>query len=275
MSLLSSQSVCNWSKEFSVETWERIEFAQSKKGFKIFETTITQDMLYNLAKLNLKGIKLFEAKNEKTNGNDLELFLRYAEKKYVRFCIQAKISYSNEEYRAIHHPLKNNTFQIQNLINYGSRKNSIPLYFFYSYTKAYQSIAYDQRGNKYGEFGISVTRADQIWLSFCNLPGYKFKSIPKVINIIDKHGITLHEFLCKRKIPIWAFLAFDNSDPDYRRRFLYRYFYDENELPEIDYWRQIDLADFSNFKSGRERSSELNRNQYEFNPCFRLIVDPE
>ena len=37
---------CNWFQFFAQETWDRIGFARTRKGLKIFETTITQNLIF-------------------------------------------------------------------------------------------------------------------------------------------------------------------------------------------------------------------------------------
>ena len=53
-------------KMISANIWGKIEFARKRKGLKIFETTITQEILHfimHAASLSHFDIKLFEAKS--------------------------------------------------------------------------------------------------------------------------------------------------------------------------------------------------------------------
>ncbi|WP_303316592.1 hypothetical protein Q4Q34_07235 [Flavivirga abyssicola] len=80
----------------SINVWNRIAFARSRKGFKIYETTITQDILHHLAlasDISNHGMKLFEAKSEKANGNDIECYIK-VNGGFLFFPIQAKLMYS-------------------------------------------------------------------------------------------------------------------------------------------------------------------------------------
>jgi hypothetical protein len=83
----------NFLNFFSVSIWDRIKFTRKHNGLKIYETTITQNFLYQI-KLSIPSnescFHMFESKNEKTNGNDLEIFIETS-KGYIFFPTQAKI----------------------------------------------------------------------------------------------------------------------------------------------------------------------------------------
>lgn len=58
--------------------WNRIRFAWERPSMKIYETTITQNLIFDLVLQDELGhfpVKIFESLDEKTNGNDLELFV--------------------------------------------------------------------------------------------------------------------------------------------------------------------------------------------------------
>src|SRR4051812_9472921 len=79
-----SHTLCDWFKMFSIETWQRIDFSRRRDGLKIFETTITQNLVFQLEFTRQMlsslgyGNRVFikESKNEKINGNDLEILLQ-------------------------------------------------------------------------------------------------------------------------------------------------------------------------------------------------------
>jgi hypothetical protein len=62
-------------KNISSSIWDRIPFSYSM-GFRYSEVTITENLLFDIYKFNINNpslaINIFEAKNEKANGNDLE-----------------------------------------------------------------------------------------------------------------------------------------------------------------------------------------------------------
>ena len=118
MNTITVHTLCDEMKNLSIETWERIGFARSRPGLKIYETTITQNLLFELKKFSerhkITQIDMFEATNEKTNGNDLEIFLRVGSK-YLCLPTQAKIIYGNGKYPRMEHGN-----QINDLMSYSS-----------------------------------------------------------------------------------------------------------------------------------------------------------
>lgn len=77
---ITSHNLCDLFKLLSIETRKRIEYAYLKPGIKVFETTITQNLIFSINAYNDQyglNIEIFEARDEATNGNDLELVIRY------------------------------------------------------------------------------------------------------------------------------------------------------------------------------------------------------
>jgi hypothetical protein len=121
-------------KRISWSVWDRIGFARTRRGLKIFETTITQNLLFNImyAHQYLKlPIYLFEAHSEATNGNDIEFFIQCGNN-YVLFPVQAKIIYPNNKYKMIDH-LVGGKQQIDLLTDYAKQKQGYPIYWLYNY----------------------------------------------------------------------------------------------------------------------------------------------
>jgi hypothetical protein len=72
--LLEKQDLYSFLQLYSVQTWNKIGFVRRKKGLKISETTITQNLIFDfwqLAAASKLPVELYESKNEKANGNDL------------------------------------------------------------------------------------------------------------------------------------------------------------------------------------------------------------
>lgn len=123
-------------KRISSSVWDRIHFSYNM-GFKYSEVTITENLLFDMCKFNIDNpliaINIFEAKNEKTNGNDLELCLEIEPDKYMIFVIQAKkLYYKEQKYRSLSHKV-NDKYQIDLLENYAKQIKAIPLYMLYNY----------------------------------------------------------------------------------------------------------------------------------------------
>ena len=125
-------TLCNLLQLLAVDTWERIAFARTRNGFKIYETTITQNLLYEL-RIYLEHyphipIKMFEAINEPVNGNDIELAIQ-TKQGFILVPLQAKLIYEDAKYTAMEHGN-----QINDLIAYAKSIGGIPLYLLYNYS---------------------------------------------------------------------------------------------------------------------------------------------
>lgn len=126
-----SPTLCNFLQLLAHDVWKRIEFARTRKGLKIFETTITQNILYELrvyCELYPSiPIQMFESFDESRNGNDIE-FLFQTSEGFINFPVQSKIIYKNDEYVSMDH--RN---QLNDLIAYANSIGGIPLYLLYNY----------------------------------------------------------------------------------------------------------------------------------------------
>ncbi len=118
-------------RKLSHETWERIGFSRNRAGLKIFETTITQNLIYNIHLHKPSNFIIYEAIDESTNGNDIELFME-TKGGFLFLAIQSKILYKKENYPKFDHG-----DQINNLIQYAHSKGGLPFYLLYNYSKAF------------------------------------------------------------------------------------------------------------------------------------------
>ena len=171
-------------RSISIETWNRMEFAHKMK-FKFSETTITENLLYKINQFNITScsnfIEIYEAKNEKRNGNDLEMYLEIYPDVYIFLAIQAKKLYIKEEkYKTINHKV-GSTPQIELLLKYAKSKKGIPLYLLYNYNNKFS--------HKYKEiYGCSIVKAKYIKkVFFPNI--FKRWKIPKFNDLHVKHAI--------------------------------------------------------------------------------------
>lgn len=118
-----NKSLCSLLQLIAVDTWNRVEFGRTRKALKIFETTITQNILYELfvycSRYPKCPVRMFEAVNESINGNDIELCVKI-QNGYVLIPLQAKIVDKHGLYSKIDH--KN---QIEDLIHYAKKVNGI------------------------------------------------------------------------------------------------------------------------------------------------------
>jgi hypothetical protein len=128
----TTPNLCDLFKLLSIETWKRIEYAYLKRHVKVFETTVTQNLIFSINayrdQYNL-NIDVFEARSEKTNGNDFELIIRFPADGIEYYApIQAKKVYRDGRYLSMDHGV-----QIESLINYANANKAKPLYLLYNF----------------------------------------------------------------------------------------------------------------------------------------------
>jgi len=223
-------NLCTKMTELSYDTWDRIKFTRANASqIKLFETTITQNLLFELAKFSehctFKQVKAFEAINERVNGNDIEFFIQQPNGKYLFFPMQAKILYPSNKYEQI--PYKNQNID---LINYATSKNGYPLYLLYNYNPRYIS---------YQNYGCSIVDAYYM--------GYRFSSINPTFD-------DLHVYSSKYIYPVastWQSLICDSifsrnkSYTNKRIKKVYnneKYSLSQDEVMAEGEWKEISLA---------------------------------
>ena len=99
----ATTKLSDWLSLFSIRTWERLS-QSSRWG----EVTATETLVSDLEGLIMTEFprlpfRLYHAKNEPKNGNDLEIILPFGKDKYVIFPCQAKKIYSPEIYKQMTH----------------------------------------------------------------------------------------------------------------------------------------------------------------------------
>ncbi len=129
--LKGTPNLCSLFRFLSMETWKRLEFAYLRSERAVYETTITQNLLFSIqafADEFLLPIEVREANNEATNGNDIELLIRF-EREWIEFraFIQAKRISRRGRYEGMEHGS-----QIESLIKYAKKNQGIPLYMLYN-----------------------------------------------------------------------------------------------------------------------------------------------
>lgn len=267
-------NLCNIMQLLAYDTWKRIQFTRTraKKGFKIFETTITQNIIYDLRLLcelfPYLNIRMYEAIDEKTNGNDIELIVKTREG-FIVVPVQAKILYKDFKYKAMDH-----NEQIDKLINYANLWKGLPLYLLYNYypydlelnNQQFCSLQYSQE-----QYGCSLICADYLLKnytkcingvsSWCRVPHYTdlhpSKAIPWfVLGCCEIENSSISDtisYLCNSNISNRVVKG-----------------YALTELKNDDYWKNLDLdaktPDLNN-------TSRVEENI--FRPKFRIIFHNE
>ena len=129
----ANPNLCELFKLLAIETWKRIEYAYIKDRIKVYETTLTQNLIFSINAYNDQyglNIEIFEAINENANGNDLELIIRYPGEGLEFYApVQAKKVYKNGRYLSMDHG-----DQIESLLKYAEGTKSEPFYLLYNYT---------------------------------------------------------------------------------------------------------------------------------------------
>jgi len=254
-------NLCNLLILISYETWERIEFARTRNGLKIYETTITQNILFSLRKFselyNINSLKMFEAVDEKNNGNDIELILK-TNKGYLIIPTQSKIIYKNEKYPRMEHGN-----QINDLISYAKNLKGIPVYLLYNYTKISAKKIY----------GCSIIGANYL------KENYTFKkidgngnlkwTIPSYSDLHPNPSLPLSYLGCCSDI---------NKSNDLFKNFLgieekklkdiKIKFYTENEIFKNEYWK-----DFDNTRTIAENN--IKKIETPYSPKYRIVINSE
>lgn len=279
---IQRQGLGLWLNSFSVNTWERIEFVRTRNRLKIFETTVTQNLLFEITKLSEAirlPIKMYESVSERTNGNDLEILLQ-TKKGYILFPCQAKIIYPHDRYQQLAHVVGGRE-QINLLIEYAKDKGGIPMYLFYSYCsnqkwhKEVQNlIPFDIR-----YYGCSLVNAETIKSKFCEpdkanneyikwqIP--TFRDIhPQLAEPLFVLGDSENRFLSVGEL----IKKVAKTDANGNERV-----YSEEEIREDPAWREL----VPSAQIGRTNEERENRNRFVqgdeegFNPKFRFVFTTE
>lgn len=270
-------------KLISSITWSRIEFARTRRGLKIYETTITQDLIHILYKYASESsgiLKIMEAKSERTNGNDIEFYLETLNG-YLFLPMQAKIVYDDFKYPMLEHTV-GKTSQIELLINYAKKKGGHPLYLLYNY---YNNLEYLKKMESitktdFKNYGISYIDANILKSEYYNKILRRDKTLKwKIPDFSDLHPIHAKPFYRlwddgknKKNIQssINQILGVDESHDNLRK-------YSIDELIDDEEWIDLNPSPSIGRTSQTiyKQSSEERDNYYdtkEFRPKFRIII---
>ena len=271
-------------KEFSAKTWSDIRFARNKKGIiRLGEVTLTQNLILSIAYQyhNFpKYVYLFEAINEKANGNDIELFIRNGMGKLIAYPCQAKIvdKTPNEIYSQINHSNKSSHLQINALLKYSRELGGFPLYLLYNYSKAalFQQKLLKEVADSYG---CSYVPASYLKHRYCPSSVWQ-KPLPSFKDLhplIGKPFYRLFELGSKSLKEIVVELTGFDADPSKLIDWPIRE-YTLDELHSDKAWEAInyfqDLADIGKVFNRDDRIRDQNNSNEEsnvFSPKYRLV----
>lgn len=170
-----------WLGRNAAYVWDRIKFCRNQTWNRVFETTLTQNLVFNfyqLEKYENFPVTIYESTNEKRNGNDLE-FIFQVERQWLHVPCQCKILNKQFNYPGIVHKVKEQ-FQIDLLLNYARINDGIPIYLFYNYypDPAFNQTLSDSWRADIKNFGCSYMSAWNLKQRFFNsggvrIPGFR------------------------------------------------------------------------------------------------------
>jgi hypothetical protein len=202
---VSSPNLCDLFKLLSIETWKRIEYAYLKRGIKVYETTLTQNILFTINVYNDQfnlNIDIYESLNENVSGNDIELIIRYPVSGIEFYSpIQAKKVYRDGMYQSMEHGN-----QINSLINYAKRKNAVPFYILYNYSSELGSV-FSNIINPEEALGCTLIPASYLYNNYYNTRKIKKGKnrgnyaweIPSFSDLNPTPAFSWYELVCHKK----------------------------------------------------------------------------
>lgn len=261
----SKNILINAFKNFEIETWDRLEFTRKTRKLKTYEVTLTQNLLFEcfkLAKKNILQIEIFEAKNEKVNGNDIELAIE-TKNGYIKFPTQAKIINSKFKYPSFSEGSKC-FLQLKSLIKYARQNSGIPLYLFYNTLSKQESYGWEEKLMTDNIKYYGSTFVDCIGMTNKLLEGKI--SVPSFWDLHPKHGNPIHELL--------GIIGEDISDIKIRNTdcFEYKYFTRKEVIKDFN---GVDIL--ANKGIGQADSKSLENNLdlfrgFNYSPKFQILI---
>ena len=254
---LNHCDLCQKMVNLSHDTWDRIKFVRnSTLPQKVRETTITENLLFELAKFSesctFKQVEAFEAVNEAVNGNDIEFFIQQPTGKYIFIPMQAKALYPSNKYEQI--PYKNqNTY----LLNYAKKTHGFPLYLLYNYSSTNLS---------YKNFGCSIVDANYIKKNFSSLPSPTFDDLHITNNVASPWYVLVCDSLEEKTNKSITRDLLDNH-LDIVETYDYNNFFDKNK------WEKINLQEtYFEDRFNSEGKKIVDNDSDDFLPKYRIVI---
>jgi hypothetical protein len=267
-------SIVYWAEISAIKIWRKIIFSRSAADFNMHENTVTQNLIYSfweLAITRVFPVQLYQAKNERANGNDIEIAIQTANG-YLLFPSQAKIVNKKGNYPGIRHKVAGK-LQIDRLLEYGNRVAGIPLYLFYNFGDNPERN--EALENKYcldvQRLGCSIFPAEFIKHNFYRTATNRW-TIPDFYRIHHLLAIpfgNLFELINSNTIPGLNLGAYSAGAK----------FYSKDEITNKNYWRNLTPPP----SIGRIPTQDHNRMSLPtfesedngFNPAFRVVFSIE
>lgn len=230
-----AKNFCSWIIDYQKAVWHRIGYSRSIRGMKVYETVITQNLVFDLALKKLPGVVIFESMNERKNGSDLLIEICCGSK-VKKLVVQAKIAYKNELFPMIDHKV-GGVQQIDLLLNYAKVNGCEPAYMFYGYSKS----------SSLHDYGISIADAIHIKRKYFS-QGPKV-TIPTMSDLLlDPDCLPAHNELC----------CHTNNQ-------IFNFKENQNFTQDFNIWKTIEVQTSSEIFLSENESEE-------FNPTYLIQV---
>lgn len=270
--VIESPNLFSWLKYFSAITWNRIELLKNMKS-RISETTITEILIMEFYPLrNALPIDIFISKNEKANGNDLEIYIETSAG-FIFMPSQAKIIKDKYKYPSINHKV-NGHDQIDLLLNYAEKKGGLAAYLFYNYSGHFfwNHELQEKIDFPFECYGCSLADATSIKHKYYNKTGKSNKTIWKIPSFYDLHpdlAMPLHFLAYLNKEKWFPFEQTLNGSSSLK-------LYSRAEIEKDKAWKEIiepaSIGRITSSNSTKGFESFLSSyNSAAFNPKFRII----
>ncbi|GGH72717.1 hypothetical protein HNQ91_003499 [Filimonas zeae] len=269
--------IISWLRDYSIETWRRIAFTRSNSRGKIFEVTLTQNLVFQLYyqfRSRRLPFELWEARDEKSNGNDLEFAIE-TPRGYILAPCQAKIVKENLRYELNHTSAGN--MQIESLIAYAKMHKAFPIYLLYNYSDDWK-YNNNKWPNNYDELtsnGCSICSAQYLYEKYYHFDTktgtHRWKT-PTFQDLHPENALPLYLFVAillqETILPFeqWRYYQLEN-DP---------HFYSYEELNILERWDNLTPLPRI---SGIEIKPEIDYVEVAFddpvrpfNPRYRIII---
>ena len=269
-------NLCNWLRNYSAHTWSRLGFAYHHyRRLRLHETTITQMLVFDFwcsARETTLPIEIYESRDEKSNGDDLEIVLETA-KGYLLMPCQAKAIQAGNKYSRIAHEVHGRQ-QIDLLLDYAKKIKGYPVYMFYNYCSDYtvNSIIEGISGVEIDEYGCSMISADYLKENYYVSTAKEGKlgwQIPTFKELHIDAAVPFHNFICFNDNVVEGILT-----SKYTNQGEGLAFYNKEDITKAKAWKNLTPPpSLSGIQIDTAMQNVIDENvSAEFNPKFRIVL---
>lgn len=272
---------CNFFYLYAGMVWEKIRFYR-KADIRISETTLTENLIFDLWNHGRNGalaVEIYEAKDEKSNGNDIEIFVEMSSG-YILLVCQAKIIDRDGKYRNISYK-PGGQYQIDLLNKYAKKLRGIPGYLFYNFIYDHNTInSLELHRNNlpalhYGmSFCPSTFIRKNFWPAKASI-NQKVK-IPRFEDLHPHQAAPLVDIICNllhnninHVFSFWGDEMIRNFEPK---------FYTKMEVEDSDHWNEVLPRPSIGYVPGLDidKLLPLSKDQeVQFSPKYRVMISKE